>query len=160
MPDRGTPPGRLCRTAGVAPLRGDAATRSGQATGEGFIQENTRPVPAGRKSAPSHPDAGRPGGRSAAGRCAAACRRRTCSWPMPPEQENKALTWPYWPYKLRTSSEPWYALGLKAVTTGKQHVLACTQSHHYMEGRHLVRFAFCKELSTIARASEQLRAWA
>jgi glutamate synthase (NADPH) small chain len=24
--------------------------------------------------------------------------------PMPPEEENKALTWPYWPYKLRTSS--------------------------------------------------------
>lgn len=24
--------------------------------------------------------------------------------PKPPEQENKALTWPYWPYKLRTSS--------------------------------------------------------
>ena len=24
--------------------------------------------------------------------------------PMPPEQENKALTWPYWPLKLRTSS--------------------------------------------------------
>jgi glutamate synthase (NADPH/NADH) small chain len=24
--------------------------------------------------------------------------------PMPPEHENKALTWPYWPYKLRTSS--------------------------------------------------------
>ncbi|PKO92900.1 MAG: glutamate synthase [Betaproteobacteria bacterium HGW-Betaproteobacteria-10] len=24
--------------------------------------------------------------------------------PMPPEQENKALTWPYWPYKLRISS--------------------------------------------------------
>ncbi len=24
--------------------------------------------------------------------------------PMPPEQENKALTWPYWPIKLRTSS--------------------------------------------------------
>jgi glutamate synthase (NADPH/NADH) small chain len=24
--------------------------------------------------------------------------------PMPPEQENKPLTWPYWPYKLRTSS--------------------------------------------------------
>ena len=23
---------------------------------------------------------------------------------MPPEQENKSLTWPYWPYKLRTSS--------------------------------------------------------
>ena len=24
--------------------------------------------------------------------------------PMPPAEENKALTWPYWPYKLRTSS--------------------------------------------------------
>jgi glutamate synthase (NADPH) small chain len=24
--------------------------------------------------------------------------------PQPPEQENKALTWPYWPYKMRTSS--------------------------------------------------------
>ena len=24
--------------------------------------------------------------------------------PMPPEQENRLLTWPYWPYKLRTSS--------------------------------------------------------
>jgi glutamate synthase (NADPH) small chain len=24
--------------------------------------------------------------------------------PMPPEQEDKPLTWPYWPYKLRTSS--------------------------------------------------------
>jgi len=24
--------------------------------------------------------------------------------PIPPEQENKELTWPYWPYKLRTSS--------------------------------------------------------
>jgi glutamate synthase (NADPH/NADH) small chain len=24
--------------------------------------------------------------------------------PQPPEEENKALTWPYWPYKLRSSS--------------------------------------------------------
>ena len=24
--------------------------------------------------------------------------------PMPPEQENKPLVWPYWPYKMRTSS--------------------------------------------------------
>jgi len=24
--------------------------------------------------------------------------------PIPPEEEDKALTWPYWPYKLRTSS--------------------------------------------------------
>ena len=31
---------------------------------------------------------------------------------------------------------------------------------HEAEGRHLVRFTFCKQLSTISRASEQLRAWA
>jgi glutamate synthase (NADPH/NADH) small chain len=24
--------------------------------------------------------------------------------PQPPEEENRPLTWPYWPYKLRTSS--------------------------------------------------------
>jgi glutamate synthase (NADPH/NADH) small chain len=39
--------------------------------------------------------------------------------PQPPEQENKALTWPYWPYKLRTSSsheegcEREFAIGTK-----------------------------------------------
>ena len=30
---------------------------------------------------------------------------------------------------------------------------------HESEGRHLVRFAFCKELTTISRASDQLKAW-
>ena len=39
--------------------------------------------------------------------------------PMPPEQENKPLVWPYWPYKLRTSSshdegcEREFAIGTK-----------------------------------------------
>jgi glutamate synthase (NADPH/NADH) small chain len=39
--------------------------------------------------------------------------------PQPPEQENKELTWPYWPYKLRTSSsheegcEREFAIGTK-----------------------------------------------
>ncbi|MBA3623826.1 MAG: glutamate synthase subunit beta [Methylibium sp.] len=39
--------------------------------------------------------------------------------PQPPEEENKALTWPYWPYKLRTSSsheegcEREFAIGTK-----------------------------------------------
>jgi N-succinyldiaminopimelate aminotransferase len=32
-------------------------------------------------------------------------------------------------------------------------------SRHESEGRHLVRFAFCKELTTISRASHQLKAW-
>jgi len=35
--DRGTPWNRLCRATGVAPLRGDAATRSGQATGGAIL---------------------------------------------------------------------------------------------------------------------------
>ena len=39
--------------------------------------------------------------------------------PTPPEEENKSLTWPYWPYKLRTSSshhegcEREFAIGTK-----------------------------------------------
>ena len=32
-----------------------------------------------------------------------ASRSSSCM-PMPPEQENKPLVWPYWPIKLRTSS--------------------------------------------------------
>jgi glutamate synthase (NADPH/NADH) small chain len=48
--------------------------------------------------------------------------------PMPPEEENKALTWPYWPYKLRTSSsheegcEREFAIATKAFTGEKGKV--------------------------------------
>jgi glutamate synthase (NADPH) small chain len=44
--------------------------------------------------------------------------------PMPPEQENKPLVWPYWPTKLRTSSsheegcERSFAIATKAFTAG------------------------------------------
>jgi glutamate synthase (NADPH) small chain len=44
--------------------------------------------------------------------------------PMPPEQENKPLTWPYWPTKLRTSSsheegcEREFAIATKALIPG------------------------------------------
>ena len=44
--------------------------------------------------------------------------------PLPPEHENKALTWPYWPYKLRTSSsheegcERQFAIATKAFLPG------------------------------------------
>ena len=48
-------------------------------------------------------------------------------------------------YKIRTSQNPWSALGLKVERTGKQHILACTQGHHYMEGRHLVRSGSVEE---------------
>ncbi len=44
--------------------------------------------------------------------------------PMPPEQENKPLTWPYWPAKLRTSSshqegcEREFAIATRALVAG------------------------------------------
>ena len=51
--------------------------------------------------------------------------------PQPPEKENKALTWPYWPNKLRTSSsqeegcERYWAVATKAfIGDGQGHVSA------------------------------------
>ncbi|MFM7785678.1 MAG: glutamate synthase subunit beta, partial [Gammaproteobacteria bacterium] len=50
--------------------------------------------------------------------------------PMPPEHENKAMTWPYWPYKLRTSSshqegcERVFAISTKAFVGEKGKVKA------------------------------------
>ncbi|MCE2657013.1 MAG: glutamate synthase subunit beta [Rubrivivax sp.] len=44
--------------------------------------------------------------------------------PMPPEEENRPMTWPYWPYKLRTSSsheegcERTFAIATKAFLPG------------------------------------------
>ena len=40
---------------------------------------------------------------------------------------------------LRTSDAPWHSPGLQIRKTGEQHPLACTQFHHLMEGRQLVR---------------------
>ena len=42
---------------------------------------------------------------------------------------------------LRSSSSPWSAAGLKLIKTFSTYPLACTQDHHSMEGRHLVRHA-------------------
>jgi MoCo/4Fe-4S cofactor protein with predicted Tat translocation signal len=42
-------------------------------------------------------------------------------------------------YALRTSSAPWIAQGLEIRKTGGSQPLATTQSHHSMEGRHIVR---------------------
>jgi glutamate synthase (NADPH/NADH) small chain len=51
--------------------------------------------------------------------------------PQPPEKENKALTWPYWPIKLRTSSSheegaqrDWAVTTKRFVDDGKGHVRA------------------------------------
>jgi glutamate synthase (NADPH/NADH) small chain len=54
--------------------------------------------------------------------------------PKPPERENKALTWPDWPLKLRTSSSheegadrDWSVLARRAVGSGKVEALECVR---------------------------------
>jgi molybdopterin-containing oxidoreductase family iron-sulfur binding subunit len=42
-------------------------------------------------------------------------------------------------YALRTSDRPWFAPGLKVTPTGETELVACTQQHHSMEGRDVVR---------------------
>ncbi len=44
-------------------------------------------------------------------------------------------------YAIRTSDQPWAGDGLEIRKTGDRRVLACTQHHHSMEGRELVRQA-------------------
>ena len=55
--------------------------------------------------------------------------------PMPPEQENKPLVWPYWPIKLRTSSSHEegctreFAISTKSFSGSKGKVTALTTVH-------------------------------
>jgi molybdopterin-containing oxidoreductase family iron-sulfur binding subunit len=42
-------------------------------------------------------------------------------------------------YLLRTADQPWFASGLRVVKTGDTELVACTQQHHLMENRDLVR---------------------
>jgi Fe-S-cluster-containing dehydrogenase component len=48
-------------------------------------------------------------------------------------------------YGLRTSDYPDFALGLSMEKTGKRYTLSCTQDHHQMEGRPLIRAATLEE---------------
>src|SRR5947209_14742298 len=48
-------------------------------------------------------------------------------------------------YLLRTSDAPWFGFGLEIKRTDDSYSLACTQAHHSMEGRELVRFATVDE---------------
>ncbi|MCW5980686.1 MAG: TAT-variant-translocated molybdopterin oxidoreductase [Bryobacteraceae bacterium] len=48
-------------------------------------------------------------------------------------------------YPLRTSTRPWSASGARIEKTGRRVSLACTQNHHSMEGRPLVRAATLEE---------------
>ncbi len=66
--------------------------------------------------------------------------------PQPPEQEDKLLTWPYWPSKLRTSSsheegcERTFAIATKAFLAGagKGKVRALQTVHVTFEGGRMV----------------------
>lgn len=42
-------------------------------------------------------------------------------------------------YRLRTMEHPWFAGGLKIQAAPRSALLACTQQHHLMEGRDIVR---------------------
>jgi molybdopterin-containing oxidoreductase family iron-sulfur binding subunit len=48
-------------------------------------------------------------------------------------------------YATRTSAAPWHGDGLELRRTGEQYVLACTQFHHNMEGRDLLRVGSLEE---------------
>jgi MoCo/4Fe-4S cofactor protein with predicted Tat translocation signal len=42
-------------------------------------------------------------------------------------------------YALRTANRPWFAPGLKAIKLEESYLVACTQAHHSMEKRDVVR---------------------
>jgi molybdopterin-containing oxidoreductase family iron-sulfur binding subunit len=48
-------------------------------------------------------------------------------------------------YALRTSDSPWFGAGLTIHRTGERYPLACTQDHHSMEGRYIVRSGTLEE---------------
>ena len=48
-------------------------------------------------------------------------------------------------YRLRTTTHPWFARGLKVRRTDDTYLIACTQHHHLMEERHAVRAATLEE---------------
>ena len=50
-------------------------------------------------------------------------------------------------YLLRSSDAHWSGVGLEIKGTDERYSLACTQAHHSMEGRELVRFATIDEYS-------------
>jgi glutamate synthase (NADPH) small chain len=64
--------------------------------------------------------------------------------PQPPEQENKALTWPYWPYKLRTSSsheegcERAFAVATKEFIGSKGKVTGLKTVHVQWQGGKMI----------------------
>ncbi len=58
-------------------------------------------------------------------------------------------------YALRTSAAPWQDSGLEIRKTGEQYLLACTQFHHAMEGRDLVRVGTREEYRRNPRFAQE-----
>jgi MoCo/4Fe-4S cofactor protein with predicted Tat translocation signal len=56
---------------------------------------------------------------------------------------------------IRTSDALWFAEGVEIVRTGASYPLACTQHHHLMEGRGLVRAATREEFLKNPRAMHE-----
>jgi MoCo/4Fe-4S cofactor protein with predicted Tat translocation signal len=71
-------------------------------------------------------------------------------------------------YALRTAANPWFIPNVEVTKTDRSHLLACTQEHHVMENRALVRSAtleeyhhkpdFAAEPDRIKESQETLRA--
>ncbi len=60
-------------------------------------------------------------------------------------------------YALRTSEHPWFAGGLTVRKTGDTYLLACTQQHHLMENREVVRAGTLDEYQQTAAISPPTR---
>ena len=58
-------------------------------------------------------------------------------------------------YALRTADEPWFGSGLEVARTGLRRKLACTQDHHALEGRNIVRAASFAEYERNPRFAHQ-----
>jgi molybdopterin-containing oxidoreductase family iron-sulfur binding subunit len=58
-------------------------------------------------------------------------------------------------YRLRTSESFWSSTGVELRKTGEQYPLACTQDHHSMEGRDLVRTSTLQELQENPRVIQE-----
>jgi MoCo/4Fe-4S cofactor protein with predicted Tat translocation signal len=50
-------------------------------------------------------------------------------------------------YRLRTWDAPWFGRGLEIAKVGERYLLATTQDHHSMEGRHAARVATLEQYS-------------
>ncbi|MBI5508308.1 MAG: 4Fe-4S dicluster domain-containing protein [Deltaproteobacteria bacterium] len=59
-------------------------------------------------------------------------------------------------YRLRTAEQLWTRDGLRLTKTGRQHLIATTQSHHSMEGRDLVRRASAAQYRAAPRFAKTL----